>query len=64
MLKKNLNKTGRLVRFIAAVVLFVLSLVFKNFILLLVGAFVLFEALFSWCIVYHFLGINQCKMKK
>lgn len=64
MLKKNLNKTGRLLRFVTAVVLFILSLVFKNFTLLLVGAFVLFEALFSWCILYHFLGINKCKLKK
>lgn len=64
MIKKNLNQSGRRVRFLMAILLFVFSLFFKSFTLLFIGAFVLFEALFSWCIVYHFLGINQCKLKK
>lgn len=62
-LEKNLNKTGRLIRFGFALVLFMASIYYKNLTLLFAAAFVLIEALFSWCIVYQLLGINKCKLK-
>lgn len=59
-MKKNLDTLGRLIRLAISAVLFYLSAEFKSKFLLLAAAFTLFEALFSWCVLYQILGINHC----
>lgn len=63
-MKKNLDRSGRILRFVVAIVLFTASIYLQSFTLLFIAAFTLFEALFSWCILYHFLKINKCNIKK
>lgn len=59
-LKKNIGSQGRLLRLAIAIVLFILAYLEGSWILLVAGAFTLFEAAFSWCIVYQLLGKNSC----
>lgn len=63
-LKKNLNRSGRIARLIFALVLFTASIYYHSLTLLFVGAFVLFEVLFSFCLFYHLMGINKCPIDK
>jgi hypothetical protein len=59
-LKKNINGYGRLFRFAIAIALLVVSYLKHSWIAFGFGVFVLFEAAFSWCILYQILGKNSC----
>jgi hypothetical protein len=59
-MKKNMNAFDRWVRLAIALLLFAVAYAKGSWILLLAGGFVLFEAVFSWCIVYQILGKNSC----
>jgi hypothetical protein len=59
-MRKNIGTADRLLRLAIAIALFLLAYWKGSWVLLLAGAFVLFEALFSWCILYHFLGKSSC----
>ncbi|HSX11108.1 MAG TPA: DUF2892 domain-containing protein [Chlamydiales bacterium] len=62
-MKKNIGTTDRLIRLAMAILLFLLAYWRSSWVLLLAGIFVFCEALFSWCIVYQFLGKNSCPRK-
>jgi hypothetical protein len=64
MIKKNIGTPDRLLRLTIAVVLLTLAYLKASWILLLIGLFVLFEAAFSWCILYQILGKSSCPIKK
>ncbi len=61
---KNLNSAGRVARSIIAILFMILFFWKKNYIYLIISLFIFFEVYMSWCIVFHLLGINQCKIKK
>lgn len=63
-MKKNLDTTGRVFRFIIAIILLVVGWVAGSWIALALGLFTLYEALASWCVVYQLLGINHCPIEK
>ncbi len=62
-MKKNIGTPDRLLRLAIAIVLLILAYLNSSWILLLAGGFVLFEATFSWCIMYQLLGKNSCPLK-
>ncbi len=64
LLPKNINKAGRALRLLIGIALVTLGVWKLNWIYILFGLFCFFEALMSWCVVYHLLGINECKCKK
>ena len=53
---KNLGTRDRIFRFIGALVFLGLAYWLSSWLLLAAGLFTLFEALFSWCILYQILG--------
>lgn len=59
-MKKNIGTVDRLIRLAIAIALFVFAYLKSSWILLLVGGVVLFEVLFSWCILYWLLGKSSC----
>lgn len=59
-MKKNIDKTGRIIRFLLAIFLFVLAWWFFSWILLAFGIFTLYEALAGWCVYYQLIGKNTC----
>ena len=67
-MKSNFDKIGMLTRFILAIVLAII--VFLNFIqdplleniLLIISLFMFFTAIFRYCPLYHFLGVNTKKI--
>lgn len=59
-MKKNIGTPGRLLRLAIAILLFIYAYWQWSWIALLFGLFVLFEAAFSWCVVYQILGKNSC----
>jgi hypothetical protein len=59
-MKKNIGTEDRLLRLAIAIALFILAYWKGSWILLLAGAFVFYEALFSWCLLYQLLGKNSC----
>ncbi len=63
-LTKNINTTGRLIRFALAIVLLLYAFWKSSWIALVFAIFVFFESLMSWCIVYQILGKNSCPIKK
>jgi hypothetical protein len=63
-LKKNIGTPGRLLRLSLSLLCFALAYWKGSWIALSLALFVLFEALFSWCVVYHFLGKTSCKLDK
>lgn len=64
MFKKNLDLPGRVIRATLGLILITIGLFLKSWSLSLIALFVLIEALMSWCILFAFLGINKCKIKK
>ena len=62
-MKKNIGTFDRVLRLALAIVLLVLAYLKMSWILLVAGLFVLFEAAFSWCILYQLLGKNSCPRK-
>lgn len=63
-MKKNINAKDRIIRLIIAFILLGCAAWKNSLLLLLFGVFTLLEAVFSWCIVYRFLGINSCKIPR
>lgn len=63
-MKKNIGTMDRILRFILACVLFALALWLKSWILAAIGLFTLYEAIFSWCILYQMIGKNSCPISK
>jgi hypothetical protein len=63
-LRKNMGKQDRLYRLATATILLLLAAWLKSWILLAASLFVFAEALFSWCIVYQFLGKSTCPVQK
>lgn len=61
---KNLGIRDRLIRLAIAVALLLLAWWLKNWLILALGLFTLYEGLASWCILYHFLGISSCPLEK
>ncbi|MBU6383993.1 MAG: DUF2892 domain-containing protein [Verrucomicrobia bacterium] len=61
---KNIGTTDRVIRFLIAVALFVFAYLHASWILFLFGLFTLFEAVFSWCILYQILGKSSCPIDK
>jgi hypothetical protein len=64
MFRKNLGPFGRLIRLALSAFLFYYAYENRSYIALGFAVFTLYEALFSWCIVYQILGINQCPIDK
>lgn len=62
-MKKNIGTLDRLLRLALAIVVLVLAYLKMSWVLLVVGLFVLFEAAFSWCILYQLLGKSSCPRK-
>ena len=60
---KNIGKTDRLLRLAIAIILLFSAYWKGSWVLLAAGVFVLFEAAFSWCILYQILGKNSCPRK-
>jgi len=63
-LPKNIGLAGRILRFTIAVALLAYAYYKMSWVALILSLFVFFEAFMSWCVVYHFLGINRCPVKK
>lgn len=61
---KNMGLAGRLFRGAIALALFIYACEAQSWIALAASVFVFFEAFMSWCVVYHFLGISRCSVKK
>lgn len=61
---KNIGFTGRLFRGAIALALLIYAYTAQSWLALAASIFVFFEAFMSWCVVYHFLGINRCPVKK
>jgi hypothetical protein len=62
-MKKNIGTADRLLRLFIAIVLLFLAYWKGSWVLLIAGLFVLFEAAFSWCVLYQILGKNSCPLK-
>ena len=63
-LSKNINTTGRILRFVIGVLLLVFAYLKMSWILLFFALFVFFEVLMSWCILYQILGKSSCSIRK
>ena len=63
-LPKNINSTGRWIRGSIGVLLLAYAYWEMSWIALVIGLFTLFEAMMSWCVVYHILGKSSCPVKK
>ncbi len=63
-MEKNIDNTGRVIRFCTAFLLLVYAFVAWSWIALAIGIFVLYEAFASWCVLYQILGINRCPLDK
>jgi len=61
---KNIGLPDRIIRLIIALLLFALAYWRSSWSIFVVGLFVLFEALMSWCVLYQILGKNSCSIKK
>jgi hypothetical protein len=64
MFKENIDNTGRVLRLIIAIVLFILAIWQHSWILAAFGVFTLIEAYFSWCVFYQLMGWNSCPIPK
>ncbi len=63
-LKKNIGTPGRILRFSVALVLFAFAYGLSSWLLLIAALFTVFEAAFSWCVLYQLLGKNSCPIQK
>jgi predicted RND superfamily exporter protein len=66
-MNKNIGTADRTVRLVLAIIIFALFFVFESWIVriivLLVGAFVSYEAIAGWCALYALIGKNTCPIK-
>ena len=60
MFTPNIDKSGRILRFVIAVLLLVYAIGYGSWLALLGSIFVFFEALRGWCALYQLLGKNSC----
>jgi len=58
--KKNLNKSGRILRGLIALLLFAYSYWQMSWLAFFFGLFTCFESYASWCVLYQILGKNAC----
>lgn len=63
-MKKNIGTEDRIFRGVIAALLLAAAWYYWSLILLLVGIFVAYEALASWCVMYQLLGKNSCPLDK
>lgn len=63
MLRKNIGKTGRILRGTLGILLLIYALWKGSWIAAFFGLFTLFEACASWCIFYQLIGKNSCPRK-
>jgi len=63
-MQKNIGSGDRIFRFIIAILLFAYSFWQESLFATLLGFFVLYEALASWCAFYQLIGKNTCPIKK
>ncbi len=63
-MQKNIGMSDRILRFILSLVFFLLAFWQNSIILGLFGAFTLYEALASWCVLYWILGKSSCPIQK
>lgn len=63
MLKKNLDRTGRVLRGVIASLLLIDAWWFHSWVALLASLFVFFEAYMSWCVFYQLIGKNSCPIE-
>ena len=61
-MKRNIGTWDRLWRGSLAAILMGLAWYYGSWILLALGLFTLFEALYGWCILYQFLGKSSCDL--
>ncbi|MCE5294902.1 MAG: DUF2892 domain-containing protein [Chlamydiales bacterium] len=60
---KNISNKDRLLRAIFSFILFVGAYLTGSYIMLALALFCLYEAIYSWCVVYALLGKNSCPRK-
>ncbi|MBS4171496.1 Uncharacterized protein NEOC95_002246 [Neochlamydia sp. AcF95] len=60
MMQKNIGTADRIIRFTLAFLLGGLAFQFKSWLLGVMALFTLYEALASWCLLYHLIGKNSC----
>lgn len=63
-MKPNLDRQGKILRLIIALVLLAYAYWQNSFIALAFALFTFFESWMSWCILYQLLGINRCPIDK
>ena len=63
-MKKNIGTSDRLLRLLFACLLLTFAWWQESWIALAFGLFTLYEALASWCILYHFLGKSSCPIDR
>lgn len=63
-LSKNIDNTGRWMRFAFAILLLGVAYWKMSWIALILALFVFFESAMSWCIVYQILGKNSCPVNR
>lgn len=61
---KNIDTWGRWLRLTMGILLLGIAYCKMSWIILAFAVFVIFEALMSWCVVYHILGKTSCSIKK
>jgi predicted membrane protein len=61
---KNIGPSGRILRALIGLFLFVYAYKEKSILALIAALFTFFEACKSWCVVYHLLGIKSCPVRK
>lgn len=64
MFKKNINTTGRIIRFVLVCLLLAYAWWASSYIAFGLALFTLFEVFMSWCIIYQILGKNDCSFDK
>ena len=64
MMKRNIGKKDRLLRFGIALALFAFAWWYASWIALLFALFTLYEAAASWCIIYQIIGKNSCSIDR
>lgn len=60
MVNKNLDRTGRIIRFILAIMVLIYSWWASSWLALAAAIFIFYEALAGWCVIYQILGKNSC----
>lgn len=63
-MKKNIGKTDRLLRLALALIVLAFAGWQGSWIALVIGLFILYEALAGWCVIYQLIGKNTCPISK